>query len=1138
VSDLVPVPLGGHAHLIYADASRSPRWDRLERLSDRLVDSIGSHSHSGLSDDRWYIPRDIESALLERLSQPAVQPQIVIGEAGHGKSTLVWSLHRALRKRGHRPVMVSATWLQRGEDGDRITSSEDIADAVLAQPKAVLLLDTADLLLHSETARIDVIDLLDQLYRAGVPVVATTRPQEGAFLPANVGQKIHLGPYSLDEELPSAIAALTDEFCAGDSSVPSDPQLAITTARARGLLVDDVCTSPLLLRLLFSLAAPQFPHLDYDVSELYSRFWERRVRADHRTGPHAPIDGGDDLTGTAGFLAIAMLALGTPEPHIDNLVRRASEAAEAAGHPIEERVLRADIRTLTGRGVLFAIDDHIRFFHQTFFEFAAAQGLTARGGEKELPRLIERIISAPDDLFVGAVVEQALIVLGTDSLAHSTVATQCQALLDTGHPHMVSIALTVWAHHPATVRFSVRELAFVPDDQLRRFLRTLPRVHSHTAAVAEHLAALWTTRPKLCTAITTTAASLVGRDPDAIAVLIRSTDMYAELVASHHLYVRSNSEPRTLLRLLVDTSPSLVRDSILTTIGGLADPSTGTDEDSSPNLGKQTIARYLHLAAELWTRLADTCFLDALADTISAVQSISGDSDADKVRDAFAMVAAADLAQQLSAAADPARFWLDWVDRLCTALERENGDRDPIVAAHLIALGMTIPQFQGPDHDDLISATYARMFALTGRTAPRQLARGCLTQILRDDSPARDKLQIILSTMLDGHLPAVHNNSALGDELWAAVTRQTIWDHSVPVEIVRRILEPSLRTYDGDDRLFTTGDHLVALAPAAIVWGESSAAAAAQALAHVDVRNKHDKQAANIFLDRATERAHQNPDRLVPLTVAIAHAVGRTATIKTLLTQNINHPAIDTTAPVLHTWLGDLLTGDDRKQRDGADLLRQLRKHDITTPTIGQLVSWLDRSTSPEGTANLLATISIHACRTGTTADAVDLFAQFVSTTSTPHPTVTAHQRSTQAVVIEAARNGLLECIVQQPDSFADQWTTVHVLTFAPRLHGAAIDIAGIRHLARFLRLEADAGHIDHALAHLDHTCTSLTALNPNLRVKASNKLKGAVAAIVRRARDHHYDALARLVRISPEQTSKATDSRPARLAAVRRTGP
>ena len=416
----------------------SVAWARLDRLSQHLLDDIG---HRPDSDESWYVERDIEATLLRR-ALAGSEPQIVVGEAGHGKSTLLWSLHRALRNQGQHPLLVSAIWLQRGVDEIPTASIDEIMSAVADRPGAILLLDTADLMLHSPSARRDVIELVMVLARTAVPVVLTTRPLEGQSLPSNLGRKTTLGPFSSNSELPTAIEALTVEFIADDSVMPAHPVSAIQSARARGALVDDVCTSPLLLRLLFSLSAPHFPQLELDVTGLYNLFWSRRIVSDHRSGPEVPAEDTDDLSAAAGFLAIAMLALGTPEPPIDVLVRRAAQVAVSTEQPCDEMVLRRHVRALTRRGVLITTDNRARFLHQTFFEFAAAKGLAARGAENELPRLVARVAKTPDDLFVGAVVEQTLIILGADALARPAVRSSCRTLIGTGHPHPISIAMT------------------------------------------------------------------------------------------------------------------------------------------------------------------------------------------------------------------------------------------------------------------------------------------------------------------------------------------------------------------------------------------------------------------------------------------------------------------------------------------------------------------------------------------------------------------------------------------------------------------------------------------------------------------------------------------------------------------------
>ncbi|KZF10828.1 hypothetical protein A2J03_21055 [Rhodococcus sp. EPR-157] len=1101
-------------------AAGSVHWDRLNRLSQHLLDDIGVRGVGGSDTEDWYVRRDIEDALLNRTLRDGSEPQIVVGEAGHGKSTLLWSLHRALRQHDRYPLLVSATWLQRADDGTRITSTEDIMSAVTSRADAILLLDTADLLLHSPSARYDIIDLIKTLARRGVPVVLTTRPLEGLSLPSDLGHRGTLGPYSSDSELPTAIEALIAEFSTDGSVVPAHPVAAIQSARARGTLVDDVCTSPLLLRLLFSLAAPQFPHLELDVTGLYNLFWSRRIVTDQRSGPDVPPDAADDLSGTAGFLAIAMLALGTPEPPVDVLVRRAAQAAASSAHALDEAELHGHVRTLARRGVLIITDDRVRFLHQTFFEFAAAKGLAARGADSELPRLISRLAEAPDDLFLGAVVEQTLIILWADLIARPAVHTSCRALIDTRHPHLISIAMTVWAHHPAVLELTADVVVAVTDDQLRRFLRTLPRVHSHTVLVAEHLHQLWIQRAELRTAIATTAAYLVGRGSDAIASLVHRTAMYAELAEAQQSYLRSSSEPRALLRSLVPVAPDLVRDGVIAVINGLTDPATQAKKKSTRR-GKHTVARYLYMVADSWDTLQDNEFLEHLQDLVKAVQDRSGDSDAEVVRDALAAVIAADVYRG-HLTPDWERAWLVWVNELCTRLEHEGGDRDPIVGARLIAVGLVLRRLHDSHHGRAIDSTLTRLFALSGGAAPRQLARGCLSQILVSESPARTSLIAVLSSQLDGHLPAEHQNFTPGAGLWAAVTRQVLMDPVIPVDVVHDILSASIRTYGHDPRLFTTGNYLVALAPAAIVWEEPAAASAADALSRIDVSVKRDRQAANIFLDHALDRAHELPDRLVAAALTIAHRVDRPGTVKDLLLREGNHASLRAHATLLRHWTEQMITGKDSSQQAGADMLRLLMQRDIINPTIDELISWFEQSSNPEGKANLLTTIGISARHAGSTASAITLLSRFVTTSNAPGPVIASHPEvPSQPVVVEAARNALLETIAHQPTSFVEQWPTVHVLTFAPRLTGTyETDVAGVRHLARFLRIEAETGQIDGAIDHLRITCESLEPLDKNLRVKASNKLKGAVTAILRRADDRHYAQLAYLVRIAPPQTS------------------
>ncbi|TFI43034.1 hypothetical protein E4P29_12395 [Rhodococcus sp. 1R11] len=1092
--------------------SVSTLWDRLTRLSEHLLDDIGSRPHH--DDDGWYVERDIEVALVQQLLSPGIEPRIIVGEAGHGKSTLLWSLHRTLTTLGRNPLLLSATWLQSGTDGIRNASLDDVVSAVVSQPDSILLLDTTDLMLHSPAARHHVIDLVETLSRAHVPVVMTTRPLEGQSLPTNLGHKISLGPYSSKSELPIAITALTDEFVDLDSVRPAHPVAAIQSARARGALVEDVCTSPLLLRLLFSLSAPYFPHLELDVTGLYNLFWCRRIVSDHRAGADLPPDDADDLSATTGFLAIALLALGTLEPPVDVLIRWTTQVAASADRTYDAAVLRRHVRTLTRRGVLVTTHNRVRFLHRTFFEFAAAQGLAARGADGELPRLVERAGRVPDDLLVGAVVEQTLIVLGADVMARTIVRASCRSLIGTEHPQHISSVMTVWAHHPDLLELTDDMVAVLTDEQLRRFLRTLPRVHGHSTSVAEHLYRLWVRRPELRPEITTTAAYLAGRDPHTIANLVSRTAMYADLAAARTHYLRSSSEPLTLLRYLTPAAPNVVRDAILSVIEGLSERSTEADKDSVRK-SAHTVARYVQMVAEFWDALVDNLFLVRLEDSAIEMQAHSNPRDVEIIRRAMGAVVAADILRG-RLENDWTGRWFHWVGEVCADLERRGSERDPTADAHLTAVGMALRHIDEPHHVGLVEATLATLFSLSGPTAPHRLADVFSREVLATPSFARTSLTATLSVLLHDHLPVDDRNPGPGPAIWAAVTRQMLSDPSVPAEVIRDIVSMTIHRYASDRRLFTSGDYLVALAPVAIVWGEPTAITAADHLSRVDAVAGPGPRAAEVFLDHSLLRAHQRPELLVRAALAIAHRLGRPQAVADLLRHQNNHTALRAHAPFLQRWTEQLITGTHDSQAAGAGMLRILLRHDMIRPSVDLLAAWLEQATSVEGTALLLRTIGTCSRRADSSTVAADLLSKFITTSITPKPTVSPRtQQVSPPMVVDAARDALLQTIARSPTSFADQWPTVYTLTFAPRSSGKT-DAEGVRLLARFLRTEAETGTLDDALAHLAMTWSALSQLNKKARAKASHKLTGTVTAILRRAHDRHYDRLANMIRTTP----------------------
>jgi len=137
--------------------------------------------------------------------------------------------------------------------------------------------------------------------------------------------------------------------------------------------------------MLYSVYAPQDINVfDIDVISLYREFWRRRVRADIRTDAASAPASDRDLSGSAMHVGIAMLVEGLPELPAQLLERELVSAGRG----------RDDVEVLEARGVVRVFssgtDKVVSFFHQTFFEHAAALGILRLGRERGLRALADR----------------------------------------------------------------------------------------------------------------------------------------------------------------------------------------------------------------------------------------------------------------------------------------------------------------------------------------------------------------------------------------------------------------------------------------------------------------------------------------------------------------------------------------------------------------------------------------------------------------------------------------------------------------------------------------------------------------------------------------------------------------------------
>ena len=412
-------------------------------------------------DGGLYVERDIEPQILDDLR--ANEPVLVVGDAGHGKTTLLWHLWTTLRDSpGSEVWLIKPTRLMAGVAGDvRITRGDfgrAIRAALQEQRTVFVLLDTVDILLHDEANADAVRELIAFLHRSSCAVAASTRAAEAPLLRTIdiAWRERRLGIYNeRSGELERAVRAHIISFYR-DSSGARIAELgtSILDSVGAGLPVRDVCLNPLTLRMLFVLYAPEEVPRDINVAALYEAYWRRRVETDTRPGFAVSHRVDADLSETAEIIALAMLMEGTPEVDLAACERLLARFGLAA----------SDIKRLVSRGVVQLSETKISFFHQTFFEHAAARMLTRRCGGEGLHHLLRRLQERAFDPFIAPVLIQALLLAAKDPLLRDDGDTILDWLLGSGDVSEASAGLYV---------FAMRE--DVPADTLDRVRRMIRR---------------------------------------------------------------------------------------------------------------------------------------------------------------------------------------------------------------------------------------------------------------------------------------------------------------------------------------------------------------------------------------------------------------------------------------------------------------------------------------------------------------------------------------------------------------------------------------------------------------------------------------------------------------------------------------
>jgi hypothetical protein len=154
---------------------RIQRQSRIAVEDAQLVEDQGQIGGEIRLDQGLYVTRAIEQVVLTDLHREnsAQAPSVlVVGEAGYGKTSLLWRFFHVLQEKANwEPWLVKATLLSLDpkEEGRRVRRAGVIwADELVAAAQIpredhrfpIVLLDTVDVLLHDETDRQALLELL------------------------------------------------------------------------------------------------------------------------------------------------------------------------------------------------------------------------------------------------------------------------------------------------------------------------------------------------------------------------------------------------------------------------------------------------------------------------------------------------------------------------------------------------------------------------------------------------------------------------------------------------------------------------------------------------------------------------------------------------------------------------------------------------------------------------------------------------------------------------------------------------------------------------------------------------------------------------------------------------------------------
>jgi hypothetical protein len=419
-----------------------------ELCSSFLADSrIAAHlttptGQSAIYLDDVYIHRDKAETAVRELAADYLSHSGTIGrwvsiagDAGHGKTSLLWYLTQEFRNLCPRTFPVQALQLSAGELGDICASFPE-------KVPFLVVLDTLDLLVGVDDAALGA--LINRTRARGGLLITACRRQELQALARYVrsDQTLELGRYSADE----AHAAIERYVRTSYDTWPEARKQA-QISHVRNLLderrrIQDLSFEPLILRMIFEAYVPEDIPTDVNTQKVYDRFWEERVVADRVL--KTPEDAYARATLCKAIAAhLYFDALAQSE-------RVSMEELPSLCEPIGLIHPSVTIEGLISSGVLrwWQMKTSVGFFHQTFLEYVAARHILELRDHALRRRRVERLLADVEEtnLFRIPVLKQLIIQA---SIADPQLFQDlCSAVVEIDSPVSVRLALEVLGKAP------------------------------------------------------------------------------------------------------------------------------------------------------------------------------------------------------------------------------------------------------------------------------------------------------------------------------------------------------------------------------------------------------------------------------------------------------------------------------------------------------------------------------------------------------------------------------------------------------------------------------------------------------------------------------------------------------------------